>query len=485
MSKIICDVCGTAYPDTAAQCPICGSTRPQTATAGNEPAQPEQNPAPQPAAPVSKPTAPEPVPAQPEQESTPVPEAEMEEELGGYNYVRGGRFSKSNVKKRNKAAGVVPEPRRRAPAKREEPKQEEPDDEEPLYQEPEEGKKKGPGLTGILVIAAVGLLLAIVAMVVNIYLSFFRPANKPTQPSTGTVQTDPPTLPQPTDPTEAPTQAPTTPAGKACTGLKLSDSRITLDAVGRVWLLNVKTEPADTTDPVTFASSNDLVATVSQDGRVTAVSNGQAVITVTCGTHSVQCSVECNIPTEATEPEETTATEPDATEAPTEPEPTRPDSSEFSLDTTDATLFYKGENFRFSIGGGISPLQVSWYSADPSVATVSEGWVTAVGPGTTYVYGTYNGQTVRCIIRCVFEEETTAPTEAPTAPPTEKPTEPPTEQPTEPPTEQPTEPPTEAPTEAPTEEPTEPPTEAPTEAPTEEPTEPPTEEPTEPEGAVG
>jgi cyclase len=28
MSKIICDVCGTSYPETATQCPICGCVRP-------------------------------------------------------------------------------------------------------------------------------------------------------------------------------------------------------------------------------------------------------------------------------------------------------------------------------------------------------------------------------------------------------------------------------------------------------------------------
>ena len=28
MSKIICDICGTSYPETAKQCPICGCVRP-------------------------------------------------------------------------------------------------------------------------------------------------------------------------------------------------------------------------------------------------------------------------------------------------------------------------------------------------------------------------------------------------------------------------------------------------------------------------
>ena len=27
MSKIICDICGTSYPDTADCCPICGCSR--------------------------------------------------------------------------------------------------------------------------------------------------------------------------------------------------------------------------------------------------------------------------------------------------------------------------------------------------------------------------------------------------------------------------------------------------------------------------
>ena len=44
MNKIICDVCGTDYPETAAQCPICGcaSAGAQTA-AGKEMADTEED----------------------------------------------------------------------------------------------------------------------------------------------------------------------------------------------------------------------------------------------------------------------------------------------------------------------------------------------------------------------------------------------------------------------------------------------------------
>ena len=71
MSKIICDVCGTAYPDTASQCPICGCARPDhpQAAAGNS-------------------------------------AGEQVDAGGGYTYVKGGRFSKSNVRS--------PEPERRS-----------------------------------------------------------------------------------------------------------------------------------------------------------------------------------------------------------------------------------------------------------------------------------------------------------------------------------------------------------------------------------
>ena len=66
MSKVICDVCGTTFPETANQCPICGSARNSSAQTG-----------------AGDGTIPM-------------------EEGNAYTYVKGGRFSKSNVRKRNK-----------------------------------------------------------------------------------------------------------------------------------------------------------------------------------------------------------------------------------------------------------------------------------------------------------------------------------------------------------------------------------------------
>ena len=67
MNKIICDVCGTSYPETVEQCPICGCVRPADV----------QNT---------------------------MPDSEANESGSGYTYVKGGRFSKGNVKKRVKTA---------------------------------------------------------------------------------------------------------------------------------------------------------------------------------------------------------------------------------------------------------------------------------------------------------------------------------------------------------------------------------------------
>ena len=64
MSKIICDVCGTSYPETEVQCPICGTAKTDAAksTTGGE---------------------------------------------TGYAYVKGGRFSHANVRKRNAGKDIT------------------------------------------------------------------------------------------------------------------------------------------------------------------------------------------------------------------------------------------------------------------------------------------------------------------------------------------------------------------------------------------
>ena len=55
--------------------------------------------------------------------------------------------------------------------------------------------------------------------------------------------------------------------------------------------LRATLDPADSTDPLAWSSNNESVATVDQNGVVTAVSAGSATITATCGSAKAVCAV--------------------------------------------------------------------------------------------------------------------------------------------------------------------------------------------------
>lgn len=340
MSKIICDVCGTAYPDTAEQCPICGSARDS-------------------------------------QEEIVSDDSGNTAKNVGHQYVRGGRFSKSNVKKRNRgsrkaAPGPVEKSAPREPAEK-------------------EMHRSNRGL----VITALILLLAIIAMVTFIFLRFFyHPGGGMTNPTDPYATSDPAV----TDSTATESTVPQE-TGVACTKLTVKERRIDLDAPGRAWLLEVVTEPANTTDTVSYASADEKIATVSQQGRITAVGAGQTVITVTCGTQTVQCSVACDFNEE---------TDPTAVSDPTEETEAPVSGGSLELSHSDVTLAYKGEAFTIT-ADGISGSEIRWSVGNTNVATVSGGKVTAVGPGMTIVTAEYNGRRAACIVRCGFEDTEEAP----------------------------------------------------------------------------
>lgn len=90
--------------------------------------------------------------------------------------------------------------------------------------------------------------------------------------------------PKPTEapkPTETPEPTPTEPAKPVvkATGIKLSDTDITLTSKGATKKLVATVEPANATDKeVVWESLDPVYATVSSDGTVTAVKKGYAVI---------------------------------------------------------------------------------------------------------------------------------------------------------------------------------------------------------------
>lgn len=325
MSKIVCDVCGTSYPETATQCPICGCVRPVDART------------------VAGDTN--------EQETAPA---------STYTYVKGGRFSKANVKKRNSGKQKIAA--------------------EPVFR-PEEGEpEKTKGEVG-LIITVCTLLLAIIAVVIYIAMHFFAPGSQNQKPNSGTA---PDTAVTTTEATQQTTEA--TVIEIPCEDIVISKTIVDFDKVGAGYLLNVTTNPADTTDAVQFRSSDEAVATVSDDGKITAVGPGEATVTITCGTATAECQVICNI---ETEPSETT-------------EPTEDPSvsvDDFKLNRDDFTLNSKGATWKI-YDGDIPVKQITWTSDDEKVATIKDGVVTAVGFGVTKVHAEYSGTKLSCTVRC-------------------------------------------------------------------------------------
>ena len=348
MSKIICDLCGTVYPDTEECCPTCGTDKPVTAQYMSEP------------------------------DGAYAPHRE-------YTHTPGGRFSNSNVKKRLKNKGVAPAPVPQKPAKSgrpaQQPRKEQPVKEQPRSEnrQPERPRQESSGSNKGLVITAIILVIAIIAMLVYIYVTFLMPPAAKPEDST-------PPAPQQTQDTTPPT---TTAPDLSCKGLTLSQTTVRFEEAGSSVLLNVTADPVDTVDALTFVSADPNVATVSAEGLVTAVAKGQTVITVTCGSQTTQCQVVCDIPEETTVPETTV------------PETTVP-TIVLKLNREDITFSSKGEAWPL-YNGEIPMNEITWSVGNESVATVKNGTVRAVGPGTTNVYAEYQGQKVSCIIRCNFD----------------------------------------------------------------------------------
>ena len=228
MNKVICDICGTDYPETASQCPICGCT--QRSAGGT------------------------------------VADGDKPE----YTYVKGGRFSKSNVRKRLKGAQVPTTPK-----KTPEPKKVE---QEPEEQESEEEEQ---GSSVVLIVIVILLLLAIIAVAGYIAVKYFDFSCFSDSKEPTTSFTTAPT----TEPTTEPTTQPTLPpvVEIPCTDIVLNSTSLSISELNGTAKLDYKLEPADTTDAVVFTSSDESVATVDENGNITATGKGEAVISIASG----------------------------------------------------------------------------------------------------------------------------------------------------------------------------------------------------------
>ena len=130
----------------------------------------------------------------------------------------------------------------------------------------------------------------------------------------------------------------------------------------------------------TWSSSDENIATVDADGKVSAVSAGQATITVTDGSGKGTCMVRVK---GGTSSGQTTTT---------------PSSSAPKLSSTDFTTHVGDPDVQLKVSGTTS--SVTWASKNTGIATVSgSGVVKAVSAGTTTITATVDGKVLECIVR--------------------------------------------------------------------------------------
>lgn len=380
MGKIICDICGANYSETENQCPICGAAKSDSplsygeTTAGGE---------------------------------------------DGYAYVKGGRFSKSNVKKRNdnrelprtapekpkqetpkkekaekpakeakptKEAKPAKQPKA-APAKKERtPKAAQQPAQAPEHQRRRRRTEDEPSGNNVgLIIIAIILVLAVVALCVVLVMEAIKQQNPGTTPSsTPSQQVDHTGTGGNTNGSQGPISIP-------CLDLRLPVPECTFTNVGDTLQIAPVVEPENTTEKVLYISSDERIATVDENGIVTAVADGEATIYVYCGSFMVNMKVICNVgvpPISTTNPTD-----------PTEPtEPTEPPVI-LELNRSDFSLFgYRSYHVLYS--GPLDRSEITWSSSDENVAIVENGKVIAVGNGMATITAEYEGQIAKCIVRC-------------------------------------------------------------------------------------
>ena len=146
------------------------------------------------------------------------------------------------------------------------------------------------------------------------------------------------------------------------TGVSLNTDSLTLVEGGTATLAATITPSNATNQNVTWSSDNESVATVDQNGRVTAVAQGGATITAAVDGKSAECYVTVN----AAAPVPVTSVSLDKTSL---------GLTEGDTETLTATVEPSDATNK----------NVTWSTSDASIATVTDGVVTAVAPGTATI----------------------------------------------------------------------------------------------------
>lgn len=351
MNKIICDICGTTYPESSECCPICGCTNAAAAD---------------------------------------LLRADMDYEA--FDEEIPGEHADKPVNSRKKEIFDYDEVNT-------EDSDEEADDDEYDAEEEEDGE--APRHNTFVVILLTVLIVALLGAAAFIFVRYFLPNMREEEPATtAAVQETAP--------------AATTEAVIPCEQMFMTSAGVAeLSAEGQQFLLHIKVIPEDTTDQIIYTSGDESIATVTEDGKITAVSEGETVIYISCGEYYIDCPVIVKYVEETVPP--TTEAEAETVPAETTPEETVAEEtssgSENNAGLKDVTLKLKKTDiqlgvyyqFQLVLDCALEPEEVTWTSEHPHIATVDEkGNVTAVKEGTTSISAKYGDQEVQCIVRCIW-----------------------------------------------------------------------------------
>jgi len=397
MDKIICDVCGTSYPDSASQCPICGYVKSLNAKS----AAPEE---------------------------------------GGYTHVRGGRFSNNNVKRRNVDSGIpAPKPT------------------EPGRKPAKSGSNMILGITAIILLAI--LLIVIVVFVSKIIDRVNSGVNELPADDPGTVETTAPEKPGPclelhtltpvielgeegvssdlkvstvpektTDSLSFTSMDPkiaTVSSNGVVTAVSYGETAIVVRCGDAQLIVTVKCTfapdiPADATwsmnrkditlskkdetwdlysknstipkDLIKWYSDDESVATI-ENGIVKAVGGGKTKVHGECNGITYSCTIRCSLPKTEDKDDKQDETTPDEEE------------KTVRISHTDVTLKPDGDANEKSFSLYLkdadgNKLDVTWTASEEGYVTIEGNKITAIKAGKSItVSTTYEGETYKCVLR--------------------------------------------------------------------------------------
>lgn len=149
--------------------------------------------------------------------------------------------------------------------------------------------------------------------------------------------------------------------------------------VGEKAKLTATVKPDDSTDKVTWKSKNDKIVSVDENGNITALAVGETEVIATAGS----VSAVCNVTVEGVK------------------------VSEVKLNKTSVSL-KAGETEQLTATvtpDNATDKTVTWTSSNEKIATVADGKITAVAPGTATITATAGDKSATCTVTVAKEAQ--------------------------------------------------------------------------------